>query len=143
MAWWVIRKGRGETYENALLKGVRRERVGIDTMQPRNSHDRRKGPEQKDEKQRKLFLLWPIHLHQRRHWQAQDEDVRDDVEARGEVEEGRRVDAVALYAGGRDGPEFLEGTALTEGHDEADCEEGGVEDYCCFADDAGFGAGHF
>lgn len=114
----------GGTYEDSLPERIRRERVSVDAMQPRNRHDRRKRPKQEYKQQRELLLLYPVHSQQRRYGETQDEDVGEDVKAGGEVEKGRRIYAVPVDAGGRDGPEFVEGAALAEGCDETGGEEG-------------------
>ena len=133
----------GATYENALLERIGGERVRVDRMQSRNSHDRRERPAQKDAHQRELLLLGPVDLEQGRYGQGDDEDVGDDVHAGGEVEEGRGIDAVAVDAVGRDGPELVDGPALAGGRDEADDEEGDMEDDGSLADNACHVASHW
>jgi len=70
-----------EIHQNALLKGVRCERVRVDCVQADDGHDGREDADAKYAHQRDLLLAWSLDAQQGLDGQGKDDHVGYDVDA--------------------------------------------------------------
>lgn len=119
-----------KTHETTLHKGVLGQGVRVNRIEPDTRHGRGEDARAEDAVEDVAVPAADLQGVERLEGHAEDPEVHDDVEGRGEVEEGSRVDARGGPRGGRQGrvPLPREGLALPKGHrdahDEEDAQEG-------------------